>query len=194
MTKNAKKILKAVDSAKPMYRSRFRVKAYTPDKQSVWNDKLLPMHVNRVDFFADDRLSITFTDTDQFCFYKHCRLREYGRAMGCVVTLDIEMCDFDTGRPIDVCRYNVWVTVRLPERSSLSHECGDSTNWPAATRVTAGILDTGSPDEIRRVTTGDMKNILDSIHNITYDKEFVQVRNCYWAYRDNLEKSKATTV
>ena len=63
MTKNAKKILKAVDSAKPMYRSRFRVKAYSPDKQSVWNDKLLPMHVNRVDFFDDDRLSITFADS-----------------------------------------------------------------------------------------------------------------------------------
>ena len=191
MQKSTKKMLKQIDAANPMYRTKFRVRAHAAVKGSIWNSPRLPMHVSRIEFGDDDTVEITFADTDKFCFYKHCRMGKADGARSCYVTLDVEMCDSGTGKPLETTRYNVWVSARLPRRATLARDLDEANAWPAMTTVKACIMETGSPEDVQQVTPGDMKNIAEAMHNITYDREFIQVRACYWAYRNKSAKGKA---
>ena len=192
MTKHNSKQLDEVSSAVAMFRSRFRIKkAYATIPGSVWNNRDLSFYVNRVDFCERNTLKITFIDTDKFCFYRHIKMGKIDGARGCYVTLDIEMFDRATGKSLDVTRYNLWITLGLPCRSSLrylSNGLSDEVDSVATTTVTAYIVDVGNPRDVHRITDSMTRRVNQVTKGMTWDNEYGLANGCYHAC---LERKRA---
>jgi len=166
-----------------IYRSRFRLVAYSPMDKSVWNLPELSLYVSKIEFGEHDDLFITFINTNTFCLHKFCKVDKHEcMTTACYVTLDISSYDWKLGTLVETTRYNVWVSCRIPTRSSLMYNSSEG-NPVTTTTVHCFIVDSGDPGEICMVTGEDTANARKNISKFTYDNELGMSRGLYWNNR-----------
>ena len=98
---------------KAIHNSKFKVRFFSPIKNSPWNLPELPYYVNRVDFNKDE-IKIAFVDNESFALHKFMK-KLYG-----LVSVDITTVKYDDGSDIETTRYNCCVsTAKPPYRTTL---------------------------------------------------------------------------
>ena len=101
--------------AKAIHNSRFKVRFFSPIKNSPWNLPELPYYVNRVEFNKNE-IKITFVDNESFALHKFMK-KLYG-----LVSVDITTVKYDDGTDIETTRYNCCVsTSNPPYRTTLAY-------------------------------------------------------------------------